>query len=58
MVGSGLQVFLVESDIFGWTCLQATGCLEKGRDRPKQDTQMCDFVEEGGAGTSTVVDTS
>jgi hypothetical protein len=31
MVGNGIQVFLVENDIFGWACLQATCFLEKGR---------------------------
>jgi len=34
VVGSGIQVFLVENDIFGWVCLQ--DALEKGRDKPEQ----------------------
>jgi len=40
VVGSGLQLFLVENYIFGWACLQATCFLEKGRDKPEQDTQI------------------
>jgi hypothetical protein len=40
VVSSGLQVFLVENDIFGWACLQATCFLEKGRDKAEQDIQI------------------
>jgi hypothetical protein len=40
LVGSGLQVFLVENDIFGWAYLQATCFLEKGKDKAEQDIQI------------------
>ena len=40
MVGSGLQGFLVENDIFGWACLQTTCFLEKGRDKAEEDIQI------------------
>jgi len=36
VVGSGIQVFLVENDIFGWACLQDACFLEKGRGKPEQ----------------------
>jgi hypothetical protein len=36
VVGSGVKVFLVENDIFGWACLQDTCFLEKGRDKPEE----------------------
>lgn len=36
VVGSGVQVFLVENDIFWWACLQNTCFLEKLRDKPEQ----------------------
>jgi hypothetical protein len=39
VVGSCIQVFLVEDDIFKWACLQVTYFLEKGRDKPEH-TQM------------------
>jgi hypothetical protein len=31
VVVSGVKVFLVENDIFGWACF-----LEKGRDKPEE----------------------
>ena len=33
VVGSGIQMFLVENDIFGWACLQATCFQVKGTER-------------------------
>jgi len=37
MVGSGIQVFLVENDIFGWACRQPTCFLEKWKEKPKRE---------------------
>jgi len=37
VVGSGIQVFRVENDIFGWACLQANCFQEKGRDKPERE---------------------
>jgi len=36
VVGSGIQLFLVENDIFGCDCLQATRFLDKRRDKLQQ----------------------
>jgi len=37
VVDSGIQVFLVENDIFGWDCLEATCFQEKGSGRKNKD---------------------
>jgi hypothetical protein len=37
VVGNGIQVFLVENDIFKWAYLQATCLHDKGRDRQNKD---------------------
>jgi hypothetical protein len=37
MVGSSIQVFLLENDIFGWACWQATCFLEKWREKPERE---------------------
>jgi len=37
VVGSGIQVFLVANDIFGWDCLQATCFQEKGGGTQNKD---------------------
>jgi len=47
MSGSGIQVFLVKNDVFGWECLRATwfsGEMERQA-----------LMEERGRGTSRAV---
>jgi hypothetical protein len=46
-------VFFVENGIYGLAYLQDTRCLEKVRYKPEQDTQMLNFIEGKGTGTST-----
>jgi len=54
VVGSGIQVFLVENDIFGWVCLQDACFLKKGRNKPEQ-VQSNIRLYRRGTGTSTAV---
>jgi hypothetical protein len=52
VVGRVYRCSLSNTIFFGWACLQDTCFLDNGRDKPEQDTQMLDFLEERGTGTS------
>jgi len=52
VAGSGIQVFLVENDIFGWVCLHDACFLEKGRDKPEKVHSNVRLYRRG-SGTSS-----